>query len=75
MPKLILVVLVDDCPLECGEFKLHELDLAREWVQEKILFYAPVVVDMLLTVEKDDEPVATELIPEFSKVYLTMGNC
>lgn len=75
MLNMLLQVLVDDQPMECATFGLHELQAAHRWVQCKIAFYSPVVVDLMVTIVAPDGYECVEFIPELSKVYPTIGCC
>lgn len=66
MPQMLIEVLVDDVPLECANFELYELVEAHAWVQTKLAFYSPVLVDLLVTISDGNETLSIELIPEFN---------
>jgi hypothetical protein len=65
MPTMLLEVMIGEHKMECAEFKLHEGAAAKAWVDGKIAFYSPMVIDMLVTIKAhgEYEEMMTDLQP------------
>lgn len=68
-------VLIDDQPMECATFGLHELQEARLWIDCKVAFYSPVAIDLFVTVTVDDGYECSELIPDYNSISPVVGSC
>lgn len=64
MSQMLIEVVIDDQPMECAVFGLFELAAAHQWTQEKVEFYKPVNVDVVVTIGDKSVVIPEYLAPE-----------